>query len=469
MKLKNLLGLSSALCLCVFTAQAQETNEVEQLKQQVRQMQENFEKMQAEQQRQIAALQQQLEVLSQKQVMVTNVVVAAEPSNTNAVSPDSFKELSDKVEGVVEAQKKTFLSEFNPAIGVVGESIFSYDSKPSDATGSERPGGFDVWLRSLELNISASVDPFFKAYTVINASADSATGDANLGVEEAAIVSTSLPWNLTATAGMFFGEFGRLSDVHDHELPFVNRPLVLDQYVGGESKTEGVQLNWLFPTEHYISLTGGVGTQFGDDPNDPGTYRDFNELNFWGRLSTYFDLTPNWQMEGGISGLWNPKTDNLGGLLLQPNGDILVEKERRLAGVDIKFSYVPLTDNQFQRFDWGTEILYSDNRYLNDLIIGSAFDENVGSLGLYSYVNYKWSRQLSAGFLFDWVQDDQNNSGQTFAYSPYVTLALSHWNELRLQYTHTSPSAATGQQTSDAVYLQWTWIIGSHSHGWQQH
>ncbi len=321
-------------------APAQETNEVEQLKQQLRQMQENFEKVQNEQRQQINALTQKLDELSKQQQ--TTAAVAATPTNAAAIT-DRLKELDDKVEGVVEAQKKTLLSEFNPAIGVVGETIFSYNSQPNNATGSDRPGGFDVWLRSMELNISASVDPFFKAYTVINASADSATGESDLTVEEAAIVSTSLPWNLTLTAGMFFGEFGRLADVHDHELPFVNRPLVLDQYIGGESKTEGVQVNWLFPTEHYISLTGGIGTQFGDDPNDPGHYRTFSELNFWGRLSTYFDLTPNWQMEGGVSGLWNPNTDSHGGSPVQPNGSTLDEKERGLVGTDIKFSYMPLT------------------------------------------------------------------------------------------------------------------------------
>jgi hypothetical protein len=64
---------------------------------------------------------------------------------------------------VVEAQKKTLPSEFNPAIGLVGETIFSYRSKGSDQTGSDRPGGFDVWQRSLELNVAASVDPFAKA------------------------------------------------------------------------------------------------------------------------------------------------------------------------------------------------------------------------------------------------------------------------------------------------------------------
>jgi hypothetical protein len=83
-------------------------------------------------------------------------------------------------------------------------------------------------------------------------------------------------------------------------------------------------------------------------------------------------------------------------------------------------------------------------------------------------MTYKFSRQWSAGFLFDWVESDQNEHARTYAYSPYITLALSHWNQLRLQYTHTDQSADTGLKDNDAVYLQWAWIIGSHSHGWQQ-
>jgi hypothetical protein len=121
-------------------------------------------------------------------------------------------------------------------------------------------------------------------------------------------------------------------------------------------------------------------------------------------------------------------------------------------------------------------VLYSDNRYLVNP--AGSFDpssppsglssETVGSLGLYSYMTYKWHRQWSAGFLFDWMQNAQNHDDQTFAYSPYITWAISHWNQLRLQYTHTDHNAASGLRPDDAIYLQWAWIIGSHSHGWQQ-
>ena len=378
------------------------------------------------------------------------------------------QQLEEKVGEVVEAQKKDILGVFNPAIGLVGETVFSYRSKGKQETGSDRPGGFDVNQRSVELNLAGSVDPYARGYAVINASADPVTGEASATVEEAAIQTTSLPWNLTLKAGRFFGEFGRLSYIHDHELPFVNRPLVLDRNIGGESKTDGVQVNYLLPIPHYVSLTAGVGDQFGDTPNNIGDFRNFSGLNFWGRASTYFDLTPDISFEPGISGLWNPKTLDRGGALVQPDGSTFTERERRLLGTNVVLRYYPLRNNQFQSLTWGTELLYSDNRYDVNAPDGSAFSRSVGSLGLYSYLAYKFHRQWTVGFLFDWLQNAQNKHDQTLAYSPYVTWVLSHWNQLRLQYTHTAHNAASGLRDDDAVYLQWAWIIGSHAHGWQE-
>ena len=469
MKLKFLLGWSSALCLSACALAAQDANQIEKFNQQLKEMQEKFDKVVREQQAQIDALKKQIEA---SKTIAPPAAAGAEP-----VHSEQLKQLNDKVDQVVEAQKKVRPNEFNPSIGLVGETVFSYRSKNSDQTGSDRPGGFDVFQRSIELNVAASVDPFAKGYVVINATADSATGEATLGVEEAALQTTSLPYNLELKAGRFFGEFGRLGYIHDHELPFVNRPLALDQYMGGETKTDGLQVNWLLPVPHYVSLTVGAGDQFGDDPNNPGNFRHFSEVNCFGRLSTYFGLTPDWQLETGISGLINPKTEDRGGALAQPNGLgltplTLTERQRRLAGLDFKFSYVPLRNNQFQSFVWGTEVLHSSNRYLFDPdgtpASGDEFNHRVGSLGLYSYATYKWNRQWSAGFLFDWVQNAQNRRDETFAYSPYLTFALSHWNQLRLQYTHTDHNPASGLRSDDAVYLQWAWIIGSHAHGWQQ-
>jgi len=395
------------------------------------------------------------------------VAAATTPAGAPEQMQEQVKDLKAKVEQVAEAQKKFTPSVFNPSIGFVGESIFSYNSKGSRDTGSDRRGGFDVFQRSMELDLAASVDPFARGYAVINATADPITGEASLTVEEAAIQTTSLPWNLTLKGGRFFAEFGRLSYIHDHELPFVNRPLVLDRYIGGESKTDGLQLNYLLPIQHYVSLTFGVGDQFGDTPNNPGDYRQFSALNFWGRASTYFDLTPNVSLETGLSGLYNPSTLDRGGAIIQPDGSAFFERERGLVGADLVLAYRPLRNNQFRSIIWGTEVLYSNNRYDVNSPDGAMSSRSVGALGLYSYLAYKFDRQWTTGFLFEWMQNAQNSDGRTSAYSPYITWALSHWNQLRLQYTHTDNNAATGLRSNDAVYLQWTWIIGSHAHGWQ--
>jgi hypothetical protein len=429
---------------------------------------------------QMQQMQQQMQQLQQKiqelEAVRTNTVPAA-PAPAEAVTPEQLKQLNEKVDQVVEAQKKVLPGEFNPAIGLVGETVFSYRSRGSGATGSDRPGGFDVWQRSVELNAASAVDPFAKAYVVANASADAATGEATFGIEEAALQTTALPWNLELKAGRFFGEFGKLGYIHDHELPVVNRPLVLAEYIGGESRSDGLQVNWLLPVEHYVSLTLGVGDSFGGDspnPNNVGGFRGINGLNSWGRLSTYFDLTPDWQAEMGVSGLINPRTHDRGGVdgLTGAGGVPATERERRLAGVDFLLRYLPLRNNQFNSFTWGTELLYSDNRFVFDPDgtpgNGDEFNGNIGSLGLYSYMTYKFDRQWSAGFLFDYVQSAADEHDITYAYSPYVTWALSHWNQLRLQYTHTDHNVASGLKDDDAVYLQWAWIIGSHSHGWQQ-
>ena len=381
------------------------------------------------------------------------------------------QQLKEEVGQVVEAQKKNILSVFNPAIGLVGESILSYRSRGSNETGSDRPGGFDFNQRSVELNLAGSVDPFARGYAVINASADPVTGEATAQVEEAAIQTTSLPWNLTLKAGIFFGEFGRLSYIHDHELPFVNRPLVLDNYIGGESKTDGVQLNFLLPIPHYVSLTVGAGDQFGDTPNAVGNFRHFDELNFWGRASTYFDLTPDVSLETGVSGLWTPSEEDRGGVFVQPDGSILTERRRLVVGADLMVRYQPLRNNQFQSLTWGTELLYSDNRYLDNptgIPGGPVFNRDVGSFGLYSYLAYKLHRQWIVGCLFDWMENPQNNADKTSAYSAWITWAISHWNQLRLQYTYTTHNALSGLKNDNAIYLQWAWIIGSHAHGWQE-
>src|SRR5262245_34213846 len=69
----------------------------------------------------------------------------------------------------------------NPAISFVVDTTFSSDTKDGR--------GADFALRSGELFISAPVDPFVRAFTTINGSSEE-----GFDIEEAAIVTTSLPY-----------------------------------------------------------------------------------------------------------------------------------------------------------------------------------------------------------------------------------------------------------------------------------
>jgi hypothetical protein len=139
----------------------------------------------------------------------------------------------------------------------------------------------------------------------------------------------------------------------------------------------------------------------------------------------------------------------------------------------LKLSYVPLANNQFQRLDWGTEVLYSNSRYLfgpdgslgtGGALSGDEFERSIGSVGMYSYLTYKWHRQWSAGFLFDFVENPANHSDHTFAYSPYITWALSHWNQIRLQQMHMDHNAVSGLNLT-TPFIAMGGISGAR--GWQ--
>ena len=199
-------------------------------------------------------------------------------------------------------------------------------------------------------------------------------------------------------------------------------------------------------------------------------------------MSTHFDLTPNLAVEPGISYLFNPNAVDRGGVFVLPDNNFITERKRRVAGADLTLRYQPLRNNQFKSLTWGSEVLFSDNRYDVTAPDGTQLPHrNIGSYGLYSYLAYRFHRQWTAGFEFQYVQNPQDKHQQLYAYSPYITWYPSHWNELRLQYTYTQPygnvffpgfqdvgPSITSPRANNMVTLQWAWIIGSHAHGWQE-
>src|SRR5437667_8864451 len=315
-------------------AQSEELRrELEAMRKQLKQMQEQLERQQ-----------KLIDKLSaEQQAPAAPPAVAAKPpeaKTAEAAAADEERLKREVTEHIMQrlrpqlaAANKTFPSQFNPAIGLIIDTVGSYKSK-------ER-GDFE--FRAAELGVSASVDPFARGYAIITGSPD------GFDVEEAAIVTTSLPYNLTFKGGRFFADFGRLSKFHDHDLPFVNRPVVLDRFVQGESQADGVELNYLVPMKQYLTLTGGWYNKMGaeNDRVDNTVSRDLSQFTYLGRAATFFNLSDANGVDLGGSWAYTPEVKIDDGA------------SRTLAGIDLTYRYSPLSQARYPGHVWGTELLYN--------------------------------------------------------------------------------------------------------------
>ena len=440
----------------------EKASELENLKKQMLQMEEQFRQ-----------LQRQIDKLETKKI----------------------QEVEAKANAALDASKKTFASQFNPAISLGIDTIGSYKSNaqgfnPGNGPqagariNNTRPAGADFNLRSAELFISADVDPFTRAYATINASADAANNDeATLAVEEAAIVTTRLPYNLTVRGGRFFADFGVLPHRHDHDLPFVDRPPSIAAFVGGEAQTNGVEVSWLAPTPFFLRASGTVGNKLGADFRDGVSNvnsRPIKGLTYMGRLQTYFDINDDNNVELG------------GSIAEAPNAEEVTNTgrfERRLVGMDFKYRWYPLGYGLRQSLTIAGELLHDIggadpvNGGPRRDIFGNPVRQ--GAWGGYVYAEYRLSKQWRPGFRFDYFQlqsepllvtnpftglpaSTLNATGHRTdnrTWTAYLTWFPSEFQRLRLQYNRSDRGNA---QDANEFFLQWTAFLGSHSHGFSE-
>jgi hypothetical protein len=329
-------------------------------------------------------------------------------------------------------------SALNPAIGMVLDANVSQRSREG--------GNFN--FRSAEIGLAASVDPFARLYGFVNGTPD------GVGVDEAAAVTTSLPWNLTAKGGRFLADFGRFPKVHEHELPFVNEPLSVERMIGGETQADGVEVNYLFPTPFFLRATLGGYNKIGEENDriDNTRSRAWSRFTYLGRLNTYFDLSDNHSIELGTSMAYTPS--------LRLKGDI-GGGDRMLNGIDLTYRFQPLDSAVYQGLTVGSEIFHNGETFGVDSLA-----KRREAYGGYSYAELKLNKNWSTGFLFDYAPSISSPGKKTIGYSPFITWNMSEFNRLRLQFTHADDRVREDKADGgNQVFLQWTTVIGAHTHG----
>ncbi|OAQ20080.1 hypothetical protein [Thermosulfurimonas dismutans] len=422
----------------VLSANPSETefSEISKLREEIRLLRENYERqleeLKASYERRIKLLEERLKRVEEEKYLA---------KDSQRLKEEVKEEVLEEIQPVISSSVRTFPSMFNPAVSLTIDTMAKYYSNEG------RDNSFD--LRSAELMLSGSVDPFLSAYAVILGTEE------DVELHEAAGV-VRLPMGFSLKGGKFFADFGHLAKVHEHDLPFVDRPPSLKAYLGGEPIVTGVELGWLVPIERYLHLTLGIYDEFEGHSHDEGHHHEANshihrstdDFAYLARISTGFDPFPDHNFRLGATYL---RFDT---------------QDRQTYAFDFKYTWFPLSKAHYQRLDFGMEVLFNRIRFAHEAHEEEAHVQH--AWGGYAYLEYKFSPKWSLGFRYDQFQY-LNNKNNEYTYTPYLTFSPSERHRWRFQYNYRKLGHKLYDDRSYAheVFLQWTFTLGSHKHPFQ--
>jgi len=478
----RLVALASALVLGR-VLQAQDANQVEQLKLQLEQMQSNFDRVMREQQAQIEGLKKQLAAI--QPAASNSAPVAAAPNAPPAESPppaatgDVTKPWSP-TDPIRIGKGSAYVD-----LGLVG-TFAAGGSTATDIEGGTQLGGHDpnqrgFTVQGVEANFQGAVDPYFRGNANLAFALDS-HGESSVELEEAWLETISLPANLQVRAGQFLTDFGRLNTQHPHTWAFVDTPLVNGRFLGPDGlRNPGARLSWLAPTPFYSELflavqnsQGETAYDFRNDNGDQpflgrpvtqGSVQSFSDLLFAPRYAVSFDLSDTQTLLAGVSAAFGPNGSG-------PDTDT------QLYGVDLYWKWKPTNAHAgFPFVSWQAEAML--RRYTAGAFTGDVGDFEDVSLPRETLTDWGFYSQLLWGFHKGWVAalrgDYVARDGQAayerllgddpqrlprWRISPNLTWYPSEFSKIRLQYNY-DDRADIGEDHS--VWLQFEFLLGAHA------
>lgn len=360
-------------------------------------------------------------------------------------------------------QTDRFSRTFNPAVGLVLDTLGTVTTDKASRGKQDR-----FWLRAPELNLAAHIDPFGYGYAVFEGSEDE-----GMEVVEAAGVLNRLPANFSLKGGRMLADVTKFGQRHDHELPFVEKPGVLYDYIGGALQGTGLELHQWFGIADTVPIRWSVGAfnelaghghdlvhghhHHHEDESGDLSKRHLDNFSYGGRVTSYMDLDEKDSLQLGASAWLAPEITNH-----EAAGNF--DTRRTVGALDATFKW---QDPSSQRaFYLGAEALLSHGQLLHGEGAGMTEDTET-STGAYLWGEYLWNPYWSTGVILDRYQLKQNNDVAQQDYSAFVTWRISHFNWLRFQYRYNDLDRGEGSYGRDyhEFIFQWSIVIGSHAHG----
>lgn len=322
---------------------------------------------------------------------------------------------------------------FNPNIGMIGNFIAAVGRSAGSPYIAPTPS---LSLQESEASFQEVIDPYARADFFL------AFGEEGVEVEEGYVTFLNLPGDLLLKAGKMRATFGRLNAFHNHTLPWVDRPLVMYNLLGGNTndpdtgiKDAGVSVSRIVPAgSAFVEATGEVfrgtsGTLFRAEQR--------SDVSVVGHLRSYVDLNDSTNLE-------------VGGSYARGSNEFGSQFITQLYGADITLRWRPLSRAIYESLALRTELIWS--RRDEPVQIQRAF-------GFYVSGDYQFARRWTAGLRYDWSERANNPDAVDRGGSAVLTFRPSEFNQLRMQYRRTQ---FAGSSASDELLVQLLFTLGAH-------
>ena len=239
-------------------------------------------------------------------------------------------------------------------------------------------------MHESEASFQAVVDPYARADFFIS------FGEEGVDLEEGYITFTSLPGGLLTKVGKMRAAFGKVNSLHNHVLPWADRPLVTTNLVGGEDGIDdaGFSVARLIPNPWlFLEATGQV---FRGDSGPAGQplfkSSEPSDLSYVGHVRAYQDITEDSNLDFGFS---YSSGHNTAGYVA---GEDVGRFRTNLYGIDATYRWRPLQRSIYHSFVGRSEVIWSRRDQFNGL---------QSSNGLYISGDYQFSRRWFTGARYD--------------------------------------------------------------------
>ena len=347
-----------------------------------------------------------------------------------------------------------------------GGSSVDNDALEGLQAGAHDPNQIGFTVQNVELSIGGTVDPYLDAQANIIFQIDS-DGETVVELEEAFFTTRSLAWGLQVKGGQYFTEFGRQNKQHPHTWAFVDQPVVLSRFFGGDGlRSQGLRISWLMPTDWYSEIYLGMQNAKGETVSsflsvpgeDIGGHtlidRDTHgsgDLLYSARWLNGIDISDTLSMNLGVSGLWGPNA----------SGETT---ETQIAGADLYFKWQPASSQRgFPFVSWHTEVL--QRRYE----AGDPDDptrEILKDRGMFTQLLWGFTPGWIAGLRWEMASAKGDTQADALRdtrkrLSPNLTWYPSEYSKVRLQYNR-DWTEHLAEKTANSLWLQVEFNLGSH-------